>query len=78
VVNEAADRLSEAVQGQLADAVHGIDGSMLTKYAACIEVLDPTGERALWVICTPGQKAWETVGLLEYARDLERAAEPQE
>lgn len=67
-----AVQLSDSVQGLLADAVHQTDGSMLTKYVACVEVIDPSGERALFVLSTPEMKAWETVGFLEFARDLER------
>jgi hypothetical protein len=73
---DEAQELAEHVQSALADAVHDLDGSMLTRYVACVEVIDPSGERALWVLSTRDMKAWETVGFLEYARDLERG-EPE-
>ena len=72
--DEAAERLAGIVQGLLADAVHQADGSIVTKYVAAVEVIDPSGECALWGLASPGLKAWETVGMLEYLRDIERAA----
>lgn len=74
--DHGVDQLAERVQSLLADAVHQNDGSMLTKYVACVEVIDPTGERALFVLSTSEMKVWETVGFLEFARDLEREERP--
>jgi hypothetical protein len=73
-VSDEARDLSDVVQGALADALHGNDGAVLVKYVTICEVIDPSGERALWLLATDGMKPWESIGMLEYAHDIERAA----
>lgn len=48
-------------------------GFMATKWAVIAEVIDENGERSLWTLAPTGQLAWDTLGLLEFARQLEQA-----
>jgi hypothetical protein len=65
--------LSDTLQGALADVIHANDGAVLIKYVTVCEVMETTGERSMWVLATDGMKPWESIGMLEYAHDLERA-----
>jgi hypothetical protein len=59
----------------VSDLISKIDqGAMATRFALLIEVVDAEGERGLWAISPDGQKAWDTLGLLQYAIQLEQAA----
>lgn len=63
--------LSAAVQDKLAEA---LGDAVLLKYVAAVEVIDSDGERALWLLASPDCKAWDSVGMLQYALHTEMAA----
>lgn len=67
--------LQHQAHDALADLIREIDpGAMLTRWVLLLEVVDDQGERALWTIAAPDQKAWDTLGLLDYARAVETSA----
>ena len=49
-------------------------GDLVTRWVALVETMAPDGERALIVTAQPGSRAWDTLGLLQYAMQLEQAA----
>lgn len=64
-----------AAHDAVARLVVGIDpGAMTTGFVLAAEVVDATGERALWLLDMPGQKAWDTLGYLAHADAVQRAA----
>lgn len=56
-------------------AVMAAHGNVVIKWAAAIEVLESNGERALWTVAPEGQKKWDTLGLLEFAKHQELSGE---
>jgi hypothetical protein len=70
--DDDARDLADQVQGALADLLHRRDNAMLTRFVVVAEVIEQEGERALWLLAPRDMKAWESIGMLEYARDLER------
>jgi hypothetical protein len=48
--------------------------SMVTRWCAVIEVANVEGPRGLWCLTPDGTSAWDTLGMLEYAKTLELAA----
>lgn len=67
--DDTRDRIADAI-GQ----VMGDGGEMVTRWVALVEVIDAEGERGLWTLAADGQKAWDTLGMLDYARAVEHAA----
>lgn len=55
------------------DAAFRNGGDMVTRWALAAEVIDPGGERAVWVLAPDGAKAWDTLGLLAFAMQVEQA-----
>jgi len=70
---DAVDELKDQVHSDIATRVGAFDGSMLVKYVALIEVISDDGERALLALTSKDIKAWETLGMFEYMRQLEQA-----
>jgi hypothetical protein len=42
------------------------------RYVLLAEVMDISGEKMLWTVTPVGQKAWDSLGILEYALSHER------
>lgn len=68
---EEADRVSKELGAAISAAV-GRD--MVVRWAAVVEVIDgQTGDRALWALAPLEATPWDTLGLLGYALERERA-----
>jgi hypothetical protein len=63
----------EAVEGAISGALHATDGDMLTRWVLLAEVIEDSGSRAVWCITPEDMKAWDTLGLLTYAQQIEQA-----
>ncbi|MGH3099304.1 MAG: hypothetical protein ACRDMV_25265 [Streptosporangiales bacterium] len=61
----------DAISGLIADLT---PGAFVTRFVAQVEVVDPDGERGMWMLATPGLHAWDTLGMLEHARAIEWAS----
>jgi hypothetical protein len=65
------------LETDLADAIAAVlanhETSMVTKWVALIEVIDSDCERGLWTATSSDAKAWDTIGLLQHAVDIQRA-----
>lgn len=66
------DALSTAAQAGLAAALP--TDTMLVKFVAIMEVIESDGRRALWTTVSPDCKAWESMGMLQWALACENAA----
>jgi len=70
-MSDEADRVVEAVGAAIGAAV-GTD--LVLKWVALVEVIDgDTNERGLWCLAPKEMTAWDTLGMLEYAKQLELA-----
>lgn len=48
-------------------------GEMVTRWTLCAESIDEEGHRGLWLLSPDDMHAWETIGILTYALNLEQA-----
>ncbi|MGQ0575988.1 MAG: hypothetical protein ACT4RN_17535 [Pseudonocardia sp.] len=73
---DAAGRLlCDRVHSAIARELHRHhDGDALVRYVAVAEVITVDGERALHSLSSPDMMVWESLGLLDYARELDRVA----
>jgi len=70
-MSDEAKRVADAVGAAIGAAV-GTD--VVLKWVALVEVIDgDTNERGLWCLTPDGVTAWDTLGMLEYAKQLELA-----
>lgn len=46
---------------------------MLVRWVLLAEVIDTDGERAVWNMTSEDARAWDTLGLLTYATQIEQA-----
>lgn len=72
-----ADLDPEDVSRALGEAIQSaLPGEMATRWVVVVETVDvETGERALWTQAPEGQKRWDTLGLVEYCKNVELAAQ---
>lgn len=70
-----SDEICARANDAIANLIGEVDpGAMATRFVVAIEVLGSDGERGLWLACAPDQKAWDTLGLLEYAKSCEQSS----
>lgn len=48
-------------------------GGLVTRWVCLIETIGTEGTAGLWTATSDGLKAWDTVGMLGHALDLQRA-----
>jgi hypothetical protein len=65
---------SEAKEGVEAALRNLADTSLVVRWVVVAEIVDASGERALWTEANDDCKAWESVGLLQFALMREQAA----
>lgn len=64
----------QAVESAVSEALRTADGAMLTRWVLLAEVIDgESGERAVWCLTPDAAKAWDVLGLLVYAQQIEQA-----
>lgn len=74
MADEDVDELGDRVHDDLATRLAAFgDGYMVTKYLAMVEVIGADGERSVVNLSTRDMRAWDSLGLLEYGRQLEQA-----
>jgi hypothetical protein len=64
-VGEVRERMANAISTVLGQA-----GAMVTRWVVLADVIEPDGERALWTLAPTDAKAWDTLGMLDYARAI--------
>lgn len=64
--------LEDRVRDALANAF-GEGGDMLTRWVLCAEIIDENGERFVWNVTSEDARAWDTLGLLGHAVQIEQA-----
>lgn len=66
--------LCEAAHDAVSGLIQQIDpGSMVTRFLVVAEIINADGDRAVWMAAAPGQNAWDSLGLIDYARAREYA-----
>jgi hypothetical protein len=64
----------EAELGKAIDAIVAEqEGGMTMKWVCLLETAGADGSRGLWTLTNDGMKAWDIVGLLQHALDLQQA-----
>jgi hypothetical protein len=70
-IGEAIERdISDAITTAVAEHEHG----MVTRWVGIDEIIDDEGERAVLTLASEDVRAWDTIGLLDFALTMERAA----
>lgn len=58
----------------IGELIDGLDpGAFVTRWVVVAEVIDAEGDRAVWMDVSDDAKAWDSLGLLEYALQRERS-----
>lgn len=47
---------------------------MVTRWVALVESVDADGVRGVWPLTAEGMSAWDTLGLLSWGLEIERAS----
>jgi hypothetical protein len=47
--------------------------SMVIKWTALVETMDDKGERGLWTFASENNKAWDTLGMLQHAIQIQHS-----
>lgn len=63
--------MADAVQQAIADIY---EGNLVTRWIVLAEVIEPEGERALVTTRQEDMRAWDSLGMLTFAVQLEQAA----
>lgn len=71
-MSEEGDEVSGKVHDAIASVLQA-GGAMVTKFTAAVEVIEPDGGRAIWLLASEGSQAWESIGMLRYALATEEA-----
>lgn len=73
-MNDNIEQLQRSLDHVLADTLHRHDGSIVNRWIVLADVMDPEGERALVSLAQADMKPWDSLGMLEFARQVEQAA----
>lgn len=65
--------LEEDLNHAIAEVLARHETSMVTRWIALVETIDDSGATGLWTMTSEGIKAWDTVGMLGHALDIQRA-----
>jgi 2-keto-3-deoxy-L-rhamnonate aldolase RhmA len=69
------EQLRRDVGAAIAEAVSRHERSMVSRWVAVVETIEAAdGVRGLWCLAPDDLKKWDTLGLLTFALDVERAA----
>lgn len=73
----SSDEIRDAMASAIADAL-GSD-HMLGRWTLIAEVVEAeSGERVMWTQSAEDQKRWETIGMIQWAVQIEQAAQSAE
>jgi hypothetical protein len=61
--------MEESIDAAISDSV---SDEVVTRWVCLVESLDADGTRGLWTATSDGVMAWDTVGMLDHALDLQR------
>jgi hypothetical protein len=69
-----AASLEQAVGEAIAAAVGSHESGFVTKWVAILETVGPDGDRGVWTCTSEDMRAYDSLGLLQYAVLKEEAA----
>lgn len=65
----------EAIEAAVNEAIEKVirdhEGGFTIRWVALVETAGPDGSRGVWTMTSPDVKAWDTLGLLEYGKQLQ-------
>lgn len=65
--------IEDDLAAALAEVTAKHERSMVTRWVVVVETIDAEGERGVWMVADLQAKAWDTVGLLGHALNVQRA-----
>lgn len=75
-MSQTPEQAQASASDAVADLVAKVDpGGMVLGFVAVVAVMDAEGQNALWTLAPQGQKAWTTLGYLDYCRAVEYGQE---
>lgn len=66
--------ISRELEKALASAIGRHEVGMVTRWVALVESVDADGVRGVWPLTAEGMSAWDTLGLLSWGLEIERAS----
>lgn len=69
---EDLEAIREGIKQGLATAMPGM---MVNRWIVLVETIEQNGDRSVWMQSADDMKIWECLGMLEYAKLAEMAAE---
>lgn len=66
--------ISRELEQALASAIGRHEVGMVTRWVALVESVDAEGIRGVWPLTADGMTSWDTLGLLSWGLELEKAA----
>lgn len=63
--------MQEEMDKAIRDVLAKNEKSIVTKWVLVVETVDESGETGLWGLTSPGCRAWDSLGMLGYAANLE-------
>jgi hypothetical protein len=72
------EKIQDEIGEQLAQIVGRHESGFVTKWVAVVESVGEDGKVGLWLMCGDQMKAWDTLGMLNYALNEEQARAVQE
>ena len=71
-MSEPSEPLGRRMEAAIYEAAQGA-GTMIVKYVLVAQTVMPDGKPDLWVCTSDEATPWDTLGLLSYATELEKA-----
>jgi hypothetical protein len=69
------DEVRDVALSAISDLLQTIEpGSMVQRFVLLAEIIGADSERSVWMLTPPDAKAWDSLGLLEYAKQVELSA----
>jgi len=72
--SELGKKIQDELDRVISGTVSKIEGSIVNKWIAIVEILDQDGDIALWTFVSDSTKAWDTMGMLEYGLLIQKVA----
>lgn len=69
------DAMNAEIHEALSTIIAKYGSPITTKWVVLAESIEENGQRGMWMLTTPGQQRWESLGMLHYAIGKETAAE---
>jgi len=65
------DAIQTAVNEAIETVIREHEGGFTIRWVALVETAGPGGARGVWTMTSPDVMAWDTLGLLEYGKQMQ-------